>query len=99
MRICRIVNIKHCNTNDKCNKIWKTQNLEHFCKSFLRIEKNGDTLLVKQDNKTIECKADFGQLFKLIDDDRLLRQQDSAEFYWEHFGKVIEQELNKLGML
>jgi hypothetical protein len=58
-------------------------------------EKNGDTLLVKKDNKTLECKADFGQLFKLIDDDRLLRQQDSAEFYWEHFGKVIDRELNK----
>ena len=58
-------------------------------------EKNGDTLLVKQDDKTLECKADFEQLFKLIDDDKLLRQQDSAEFYWEHFGKVIEQELNK----
>jgi len=58
-------------------------------------EKNGDTLLVKQYNKTLELKADFGLLFKLIDDDRLLRQQDSAEFYWEHFGKVIEQELNK----
>jgi hypothetical protein len=58
-------------------------------------EKNGDTLLVKQDNKTLECKADFGQLFKLIDDDRVLRQRDSAEFCWELFGKVIEQELNK----
>ena len=57
-------------------------------------EKNNDTLLVKQGNKTLECKADFGQLFKLIDDDRLLRQQDSAEFYWEQFGKTIERELN-----
>ena len=57
-------------------------------------EKNDDTLLVKQDEKTLECKADFGQLFKLIDDDKLLRQQDSAEFYWELFGKTIERELN-----
>jgi hypothetical protein len=58
-------------------------------------EKNGDTLLVRQDNKTLECKADFGQLFKLIDDEELKRHRDSAEFYWELFGKVIEQELNK----
>ena len=58
------------------------------------IEKNNDTLLVKQGDKTLECKADFGQLFKLIDDDRTLRQQDSAEFYWEQFSKTIEQVLN-----
>lgn len=58
------------------------------------IEKNDDTLLVKQGDKTIECKADFGQLFKLIYDDRTLRQQDSAEFYWGQFGKTIERVLN-----
>ena len=57
-------------------------------------EKNNDTLLVKRGDKTLECKADFGQLFKLIDDDILLRQQDSGEFYWKQFGKTIEQELN-----
>ena len=57
-------------------------------------EKNNDTLLVKQGEKTLECKADFEQLFKLIDDDLLLRQYDSGEWYWEQFGKAIESELN-----
>lgn len=59
-------------------------------------EKNGDTLLVKQGDKVLQCKADFRQLFKLIDDDISLRQQDSSEFYCEQFGKTIKQELDKL---
>ena len=59
-------------------------------------EKNNDILLVKRGDKTLECKANFGQLFKLIDDDRLLRQRDSGEWYWEQFGKTIERELNNL---
>jgi len=63
------------------------------------IEKNGDGLLVKIGDNTLECEADFEplfeQLFKLIDDDRLLRQQDSSEFYWGKLAKVIEQEIIK----
>lgn len=58
-------------------------------------EKNDDVLVIKHGDKTMECKADFEQLFKLIDDDKSLRQIDSCEYYWELFGKTIERELNK----
>jgi hypothetical protein len=53
-------------------------------------EKNDDTISVKQGEKTLELKADFEKLFKLIDDDKFNRMQDSAAFYWEHLARTIE---------
>jgi len=53
-------------------------------------EKNDDTILVKQGEKTLEFKADFEKLFKLIDDDNHNKMQDSAIFYWENLGRTIE---------
>jgi hypothetical protein len=58
-------------------------------------EKNDDTILVKQGEKTLELKADFEKLFKLIDDDEFNKMQDSTVFYWEHLGRTIE-DLMKL---
>jgi len=57
------------------------------------IEKENDELRIKQNQKTLTIKADFEKLFRLIDDDRLLRQVDSSEWYWELFGKTIKREL------
>ena len=57
------------------------------------IEKENDELRIKQNQKTLTIKADFEKLFRLIDDDRLLRQVDSSEWYWELFGKAIKREL------
>jgi hypothetical protein len=53
-------------------------------------EKNDDTILVKQGEKTLELKADFEKLFKLIDDDEFNKMQDSTVFYWEHLGRTIK---------
>ena len=53
-------------------------------------EKNDDTISVKQGEKTLELKADFEKLFKLIDDDKFNRMQDSSAFYWEHLCRTIE---------
>ena len=57
------------------------------------LEKENDTITVKRNEKTITIKADFKKLFWLIDDDRLSRQIDSGEWYWELFGNVIKREL------
>jgi hypothetical protein len=57
------------------------------------LEKDDDTITIKRNENTITIKADFEQLFWLIDDDRLSRQIDSGEWYWELFGKVIKKEL------
>ena len=53
-------------------------------------EKNDDTILVKQGEKTLEFKADFEKLFKLIDDDNFNRMQDNTVFYWGTLGGTIE---------
>ena len=57
------------------------------------IEKENDELRIKQNQKTLTIKADFEKLFRLIDDDRLSRQIDSGEWYWELFGNAIKREL------
>ena len=57
------------------------------------LEKENDTIMIKRNEKTITIKADFEKLFWLIDDDRLSRQIDSGEWYWELFGKAIKREL------
>lgn len=57
------------------------------------LEKENDLIKIKQNEKTITIKADFEMLFRLIDDDRLSRQIDSGEWYWELFGKMIKKEL------
>ena len=59
------------------------------------VEKENDSLTVKLNEKTTIIKANFEQLFRLIDDDRLLRQIDSGEWYWELFGKTIKREIEK----
>jgi phage anti-repressor protein len=58
-------------------------------------EKNDDTISVKQGEKTLEFKADFEKLFKLIDDDKFNKMQDSAVFYWENLGRTIEDLMNQ----
>ena len=65
--------------------------LRKFLPNF-SFEKTATLLLVKKGDKKLEVNADFEQLFKLIDDDKFLRQRDSAEFYWKQLGDVIEQE-------
>lgn len=57
------------------------------------LEKENDVITIKGNEKTITIKADFEKLFSLIDDDRLLRQIDSGEWYWKLFGNVIKREL------
>ncbi len=59
-------------------------------------EKNGDTLIIKQGDKTMKAKADFEMLFKLIDDDLNLRQRDSGEYYWKSLAEMIKNELNNV---
>ena len=79
------------------NKEFDRRGLE-ILREFLpncEFEKNDDTILVKQGEKTLEFKADFEKLFKQIDDDRFNKMQDSAVFYWEHLGRTIE-DLMKL---
>ena len=65
--------------------------LRKFLPNF-SFEKTETLLLVKKGDKKLEVNTDFEQLFKLIDDDKFLRQRDSAEFYWKQLGDVIEQE-------
>ena len=57
------------------------------------LEKENNTIMIKRNEKIITIKADFEKLFWLIDDDRLSRQIDSGEWYWELFGNAIKREL------
>lgn len=57
------------------------------------IEKENNLITIKREEKTITINADFEKPFRLIDDDRLSRQIDSGEWYWDLFGKTIKREL------
>jgi len=58
---------------------------------FLKID---EEMIIKRGEKEVYLKAKFDKLFEQIYKDRDERGVDSTEWYWKHFGNVIEQELN-----
>lgn len=53
----------------------------------------GDKIIVNCGEKCITLSVDFDKLFKMVDDDLILRQRDSRDFYWGSLISVIRREL------
>jgi hypothetical protein len=78
--------------------------MDQFSESGLQILRAGlsdcdvdiivDKIIVKCDKKCITLSVDFDKLFKMVDDDLILRQRDSRDFYWGSLISVIRRELD-----